>query len=931
MVTKPHIALLPSPGMGHAIPLLELAKRLVVHHDFRVSFLVIATNEPSAAMDQLFRSLPPGLDVVYLPTVDVTTVITDDMRILTRICAIVEEGLKSLKSVLVEIGKPRALVIDLFCTQAFEVCEELAIPVYSFFTASVCLLTFSLYLPTLDKEVEGELVDLPEPISVPGCTPVRTEDLLDQVRDRKDDQYRWYLLHLSRLPMAAGVFLNSWEDMEPVSIKALTENPFFKQIPTPPVYPVGPLIKEEESLTESDYDCLTWLDKQPLDSVLFISLGSGGTLTAEQLTELAWGLELSQQRFIFVVRVPSNGDASAAFFNQGGDINDPKAYLPDGFLERTQERGLVIPSWAPQLAVLKHQATAGFLSHCGWNSTLEAVKSGVPIIAWPLYAEQRMNATILEEEVGVAVKPRVEAGNDVVGREEIERVIRLVMEGEEGKVMRRRIRQLKESGDKALDKMVISHESTKPRVALLPSPGLGHCIPLLELAKRLVVLHGFRVSFLAITTNEASAASDNLLRSPTLPPGLDVVYLPPVDVYSITTDDMTVVARLAVIVKESLSKSLKSVLMELGKPKALIIDLFCTQAFDVCRELSIPAYSFFTASVKLLTFSLYLPTLDREVEGEFVDLPEAVKVPGCTPLRTEDLLDQVRNRKIDEYKWYLFHLNRLPLADGIFLNSWEGLEPICIKAVREDPFYKQIPTPQVYPVGPLIKEEEPFVSVADTECLKWLDKQPRDSVLFVALGSGGTLTREQLTELAWGLELSQQKFIFVVRMPTDGSASAVFFNVGSDVNDPKAYLPEGFLERTKDRALIVLSWAPQVSVLKHPSTGGFLSHCGWNSTLETVCNGVPMIAWPLYAEQKMNATFLEEEVGVAIKPSVEPGKRVVAREEIERVVRLVMEGEQGKAMRGRARELKESAAKVLEIGGSSYDSLAGLAKEWRKA
>uniref|UniRef100_A0A6N2NC66 Uncharacterized protein n=1 Tax=Salix viminalis TaxID=40686 RepID=A0A6N2NC66_SALVM len=134
-----------------------------------------------------------------------------------------------------------------------------------------------------------------------------------------------------------------------------------------------------------------------------------------------------------------------------------------------------------------------------------------------------------------------------------------------------------------------------------------------HVAKRLVVLHNFHVSFIVIATNEVSAGQDNLLRSSTLPPGLDVVYLPTVDVFAVAADGMPVAARLSVIVEEAI-KSLKSVLVELGKIKAVAIDLFCTQVFDICRELSIPAYLFFTASVALLTFSLYLPTLDREVK-----------------------------------------------------------------------------------------------------------------------------------------------------------------------------------------------------------------------------------------------------------------------------------------------------------------------------
>ena len=315
------------------------------------------------------------------------------------------------------------------------------------------------------------------------------------------------------------------------------------------------------------------------------------------------------------------------------------------------------------------------------------------------------------------------------------------------------------------------------------------------------------------------------------------------------------------------------------------------------------------------------------MECEYVDLPESVQVPGCTPIRIEDLPDQVRNRKIDEYKWVLFHFNRTPLATGIFLNSWEDFEPASLKAIREHPFYKQIATPPVHPVGPLIKEDEPLTELG-AKCVAWLEKQPLDSVLFVSLGSGGTLTNAQLTELAWGLELSQQRFILVARKPTDGSASGSFFNVDGDVNDPKAYLPEGFIERTKGVGLVVPSWAPQVAVLRHPSTGAFLSHCGWNSTLESITYGVPMIAWPLYAEQKMNAAMLVEEVGVAVKPTVGEGKGVVEREEIERMVRMVMEGEEGKAIRGRAKELEHSASQGLNFGGSSYESLFRVVKEW---
>ncbi|PIN12466.1 UDP-glucuronosyl and UDP-glucosyl transferase [Handroanthus impetiginosus] len=434
-----------------------LAEKLL-HHGFRVSFLLITT-QATAAQTQFFQSpaaVLPDLTIINLPPADVSNILTDEMRILTQLSIITRESLKPLKSILVALN-PEAIIIDIFTSDAIEVCREISIPVYSFFTASTVLLTFSLYLPTLDREVDGEFVELPAPIEIPGCRAMRTEDILDQIvnvmhlTDRKNDEYKWYLLHVSRLRYAVGIFLNAWEDLDPDRIKALRENPFFKNIPIPPVYPIGPLIEKGESLTEQDAKILTWLDNQPSESVLFVCLGSAGTLSSKQLGELALGIEMSGQRFIMVVRPPTDARADSMFFTVGRDENDPSAYMPDGFLERTRGVGLVVATWAPQLVLLRHPSTGAFLSHCGWNSTLESLVEGVPMIAWPLYAEQRMNAAMLVEEAGVAVNVKPEERGVVVGREVVKRVVTAVMEGEEGKRIRRRARELKESARIALE------------------------------------------------------------------------------------------------------------------------------------------------------------------------------------------------------------------------------------------------------------------------------------------------------------------------------------------------------------------------------------------------------------------------------------------------------------------------------------------------
>lgn len=233
----------------------------------------------------------------------------------------------------------------------------------------------------------------------------------------------------------------------------------------------------------------------------------------------------------------------------------------------------------------------------------------------------------------------------------------------------------------------------------------------------------------------------------------------------------------------------------------------------------------------------------------------------------------------------------------------------------------------VYTVGPLIRSLSASGEEGTADCLKWLDLQPKSSVLFVSFGSAGTLSCAQTSELALGLEASGQRFLWVARSPIDLNASGSYFTAES-ADNPLAYLPAGFLERTKGVGLVVSSWAPQVEVLAHASTGGFLSHCGWNSTLESASRGVPIICWPLFAEQRMNALILAEEVGMAMRLKAgEDG--LFGREEIGSVVRELMEGKEGERMRKKAKVLQAEAAAAMGEGGSSSMALAAVAEKWR--
>ncbi|KAH7850332.1 hypothetical protein Vadar_031099 [Vaccinium darrowii] len=454
----------------------------------------------------------------------------------------------------------------------------------------------------------------------------------------------------------------------------------------------------------------------------------------------------------------------------------------------------------------------------------------------------------------------------------------------------------------------------------MPTQGMGHLIPLAEFAKRLVLTHNFSATFLIPTDpGRLPAAQKSFLDS--LPAGINYVLLPPVN-FDDLPNDVGAETRISLAVVRSLPAlrdALKS-LVSGFRVVALVVDLFGTDAFDVAAEFNVSPYIFYPSTAMALSLFLHLPKLDESVSCEYRDLPEPVQIPGCIPVHGKDLLDPVQDRKSDAYKWLLHHVKRYRLAEGIMVNSFKELEGGAIKALQEEEPGK----PPVYPIGPLVRMDG---ADEKSECLRWLDKQPRGSVLFVSFGSGGTVSHDQLNELAMGLEMSEQRFLWVVRSPNDKSANATYFSVNSQ-NDPLAFLPKGFLDRIKGFGLVVPSWAPQAQVLSHGSTGGFLTHCGWNSTLESVVNGVPLIAWPLHAEQKMNAVMLIEDLKVALRPRI--GKNgIIGRAEIAKVVKGLMEAEEGKQIRSRMIDLKDAAARVLGEDGDSTKSLAELAQKWK--
>ncbi|RZC90207.1 hypothetical protein C5167_044836 [Papaver somniferum] len=444
--TKPHIVMVPTPGMGHLIPLTELAKRLVDDHNFSVSFLIPSDGSPSIAIKSVLDELPETITYTFLSPVNFDDQ-PEDVDIETIISLTIFRSLSYLREELQRITSSKrvvALVVDLFGTDAFDVAKGFGIPPYIFFLSNAHLLQLLFHLSSLHESYIGEFGDLPQPLCLPGCVPFPGSDILSPLQDKKSGGYKWFLHHSRRYSLAEGILVNTFIDLEPNVLKVLMT----EQLGIPPIYPVGPVTKSSSSKMPVDdgSGCLKWLDDQPPESVLFVSFGSGGNLPYEQLIELAYGLEMSEKKFIWVVKSPSE-TANASFFKHTS--KDPFDFLPDGFVNRISGSGLLVPSWAPQIQILSHGSTGGFLSHCGWNSTLESIVCGIPMITWPLFAEQRMNTVMLVEDAGVGVRPKPNE-NGLIMREEISRVVRTLMGEGEGKSLRSKMRELKDGAAKVL-------------------------------------------------------------------------------------------------------------------------------------------------------------------------------------------------------------------------------------------------------------------------------------------------------------------------------------------------------------------------------------------------------------------------------------------------------------------------------------------------
>ncbi|XP_051136873.1 UDP-glycosyltransferase 74E2-like [Andrographis paniculata] len=450
---RAHCIFIPYPLIGHINPMLQFAKRLR-HKSVRVTFLLskfvakIAPLSSDAGISAATYS--DGFDDGPPPGVSVN-------ELIHRFLETVPPNLKeSVQTVVGSSGPPVACVVyDSILTAALDVAADLGIAAAAFFTQSCAVdqIFHEVYLGNVGVPFSGD----EEEILIPGLPALTPADLPSFVCGSGYGQYppifEMLVDQFQAVGKAQWLFFNTFYQLENKVIDYMEK----LSLPVKAIGPAIPSMHLDKRLSgDRDYGlnmyapatatCLDWLSRRDPNSVVYVSFGSLAQLGPDQMEELAWGLKLSGRHFLWVVRLAE------------------QSKLPEGFTQ--SENGLVVP-WGPQLDILGHVATACFITHCGWNSTLEALSLGVPVVAMPQWTDQPTNAKYIKDMWGTGV--RVVAGeNGVVGRNTVAECVKEATESEE---MKRNATKWKELAREAMDEGGSSDTSIEEFVAALAAEG----------------------------------------------------------------------------------------------------------------------------------------------------------------------------------------------------------------------------------------------------------------------------------------------------------------------------------------------------------------------------------------------------------------------------------------------------------------------------
>ncbi|KAJ1282503.1 hypothetical protein BS78_03G057400 [Paspalum vaginatum] len=458
-----------------------------------------------------------------------------------------------------------------------------------------------------------------------------------------------------------------------------------------------------------------------------------------------------------------------------------------------------------------------------------------------------------------------------------------------------------------------------PHVLLVCFPSQGNVNPMLRLAKRLAVkgllvtcctTSGVSAQLLAATSSSASGV--------VVSSGVDGVRVGSGRIrFEFLDDHGNEKADLLRYLETSAPAAFAELLerqAEAGRPVACVVGTpFVPWAVDVAAAAGVRAAVLWVQSCAV--FSLYYHYAHGLVEffpsDSERDQDARVQLPGLPPLSAAEVPSYLLPSS--PYKMYadviVSQLRNIDRASWVLVNSFAKLEPDVLAAL---PGVTPRP-PQLIPVGPLIELDEDggevrgdLIKAAD-DCVGWLDAQAPRSVVYASVGSIVVLSAEEAAEMAHGLASTGRPFLWVVRP------------------DTRPLLPEGFVDTVADRGMVV-PWSPQESVLAHASTACFLTHCGWNSTLETVAAGVPVVAFPYWGDQCTDAKFLVDEFRMGVRLRA-PLRREAVREAVDAAVA----GPEADAMLSSAKTWSAVARAAMAPGGSSDRHVQAFVDEITRA
>ncbi|PRQ38056.1 putative UDP-glucuronosyl/UDP-glucosyltransferase [Rosa chinensis] len=445
--------------------------------------------------------------------------------------------------------------------------------------------------------------------------------------------------------------------------------------------------------------------------------------------------------------------------------------------------------------------------------------------------------------------------------------------------------------------------AAQSHILVFPFPVQGHMNPMVQFAKRLVS-KGQRVT---IVTTFSASKSVQTLNPTSFGSNLKMEFIS--DGSKQVKDSETIEESIERF-RISITKSLTNLMMKIRNSsdasqyplKFVVYHSGMPWVLDVARRQGIDGAPFFTTSGAVATIfhHVHEGTLQLPLEG-----PRAI-MPSMPPLELNDLPTFLSD--VESYPAFLKlamnQYSNLKQVNCIFYSSFDKLEKEVLKWMESQDWpVKMIgPTiPSVFLDKRLEDDKDYGLSLFKPNvetCMQWLDSKKPGSVVYASFGSLANLSIEQTAELAWGLKNSSFNFLWVVR------------------ETEKDKLPKNFVEEISGKGLVV-SWCPQLQVLAHKAVGCFLTHCGWNSTLEALSLGVPMVVLPHWADQPTNAKFVEDVWKVGVRVNVNKKSGLATKEEIAVRIKEVMNKEKGMKFKKASLIWKELAKEAVDEGGSS--------------